>query len=117
MEKIISILFALFCIATALMSNSLLGAGMWFWIILVSGLFVAVSAYVPSLGMLGAFIAGLLALVCIGAVLLGLVAATAGGSFRLEGSEAMLLASFFCIALSGLILVVLCKRKSNRLDV
>ena len=116
MEKIISILFMLFCFATALISNSLLGAGMWFWIILLSGLFVGVSAYIPDLAMMGAFIAGLLALVSIGAVLLGLVAATIGGSFRLEGDEAMLLASFFCIALSGLILVVLCKRKSNRLD-
>jgi hypothetical protein len=115
-EKIISILFTLFCIATALISNSLLGAGMLFWIILSCGLFVGVSAYIPGLAMMGAFIAGLLALVSIGAVLLGLIAATIGGSFRLEGNEAMLLASFFCIALSGLILVVLCKRKSNRLD-
>ncbi len=63
------------------MSNSLLGAGMWFWIILVSGLFVAVSAYIPELEMLGAFVARLLALGSIGAVLLGLVAVTAGGSF------------------------------------
>ena len=63
------------------MSNSLLGAGMWFWIILVSGLFVAVSAYIPELEMLGALVARLLALGSIGAVLLGLVAVTAGGSF------------------------------------
>jgi hypothetical protein len=70
-----------FFIATALMSNSLLGAGMWFWIILVSGLFVAVSAYIPELEMLGAFVARLLALGSIGAVLLGLVAVTADGSF------------------------------------
>ena len=63
------------------MSNSLLGAGMWFWIILVSGLFVAVSAYIPELEMLGAFVARLLALGYIGAVLLGLVAVTADGSF------------------------------------
>jgi vacuolar-type H+-ATPase subunit I/STV1 len=63
------------------MSNSLLGAGMWFWIILVSGLFVAVSAYIPELEMLGTFVARLLALGSIGAVLLGLVAVTADGSF------------------------------------
>ena len=54
---------------------------MWFWIILVSGLFVAVSAYIPELEMLGAFVARLLALGSIGAVLLGLVAVTADGSF------------------------------------
>ena len=63
------------------MSNSLLGAGMWFWIILVSGLFVAVSAYIPELEMLGTFVARLLALGSIGAVLLGLGAVTADGSF------------------------------------
>jgi hypothetical protein len=116
-EKIISVLFALFCIATALLSKSIMGAGLWFWVILLAGLFVGISAYIQGLGMIGAFIAGLLSLVSIAAVLLGLVAATIGGSFRLEGNEAMLLASFFCIALSGLILVMLCKRKSNRLEI
>jgi cbb3-type cytochrome oxidase subunit 3 len=116
MDKVISILFALFCFATATLSNSIMGAGMWFWVILLTGLFVAVSAYMPNLIIVGAFLAGLLTGVSICAVLLGLVAATIGGSFRLDGPEAMLLTLFFCIAICGTIIAIRYKNKSNRIE-
>ena len=49
MNKVVAILFAISCFATSAISNNLLGAGMWFWIIVCTGLFVAVSQFLPAL--------------------------------------------------------------------
>lgn len=114
--KIIAYLFALFCFATAWQSASLMGAGLWFWVIVASGGLVIISCHIKSLELVGAFIAGLLAVISICAVLLGLIAATIGGSFRLEQPEAMLLFLFFCIAVSGSTLALAYKRKVNRIE-
>ncbi|BFM14101.1 hypothetical protein R50073_02840 [Maricurvus nonylphenolicus] len=81
MQKIIGALFALCCFSTAAVSNSLMGAGMWFWIITGAGVFVVASQYIPQLQNVGVACAACLSVVSVGAVLMGLVAATIGGSF------------------------------------
>lgn len=111
MHKSVSLLFGFSCLATALQSNSILGAGMWFWIILLSGLFVAVSAHQPKIASIGAAFAAILVLISIGAVLLGLVAASAGGSFRLQSNEALLLFFFGLIIVFGVMVVYANKRR------
>jgi hypothetical protein len=111
MQKIIAILFALCCFSTAAVSHSLMGAGMWFWIIIGMGGFVAVSQYMPQLQDLGAGCAAILSVISVAAVMLGLVAATIGGSFRLQGQEALLLFLFFLIAVNGFTLLLLNKRR------
>lgn len=105
MNKTIAILFAVSCFATSALSNSIMGPGMWFWIIIITGVFVALSQFFPKIRVFGAGIAGLLGIVSIFAVLLGLVAATIGGSFKLDTDEALLLFSFFLIAVFGITLV------------
>lgn len=83
---------------------------MWFWIIIVTGVFVAVSQFLPALRRLGAVAAFLLALISVLAVVLTLLAATIGGSFRLDDREASLVFGFFLIAASGFALARLDKR-------
>ncbi len=87
-----SALLALACFASAVLSAGILGPGMWAAMLVAAGLLFAASPYVPAvqpaartLSMLG----GILALVAVGLVLL---AATTGGSFRLPGDQAALLA-------------------------
>lgn len=111
MQKIIAIVFALCCFSTAAVSSSLMGVGMWFWIIIGTGGFVAVSQYMPQLQDLGAGCAAILSVISVAAVMLGLVAATIGGSFRLQGQEALLLFLFFLIAVNGFTLLLLNKRR------
>jgi len=111
MHKLVSFLFGLACLATALQSNSLLGAGLWFWVILSSGFFVAVSAFQPKLASIGAAIAALLVIISVGAILLGLVAATAGGFFRLATAEALLLFLFGTMAFFGVMVIYANKRR------
>ena len=114
MLKVTSVLFGALCIATALLSNSMMGAGPWFWIIIATGVLVASSSFIPALHVLGALLALLLSLVSICAVLLGLVAATIGGSFRLDGEEAILLFLFGLIAIFGIAVVVLNRKRHLR---
>lgn len=114
MYKVVGIFFALACFSTSALSNSIMGAGMWFWIILATGAFVAVSQFIPILRGPGAGIAGLLSIISVCAVLFGLVAATIGGSFRLETNEALLLFLFFVVAVLGLTLAISFKRSVRR---
>jgi hypothetical protein len=110
MNKIIAILFALTCFATSALSNSIMGAGMWFWVIIVAGAFVAVSQFYPLLRGAGAGLAMLLAAISFLAVLLGLLVATVGGSFKMDGSSAGLLVLFFISGVLGVTLGVIHKR-------
>jgi len=114
MLKVSSVLFGALCIAAALLSNSIMGAGMWFWIIIATGVLVASCSFMPSLNVLGALLALLLSAISICAVLLGLVAATIGGSFRLDGDEALLLFLFGLIAISGIAVVLLNRKRHLR---
>ena len=101
MHRTLGVLFAFTFFSTSALSFSMMGAGVWFWIIIGVGLFVAVSQYSTVLRGAGAGLATLLSVISICAVLLGLVAATIGGSFRLETNEAFLLLLFFVIAVLG----------------
>ena len=74
-------------------------------IIIATGVFVAVSQFIPALQKLGAVLASLLGFISILAILLGLLAATIGGTFRLDGREILLFASFFLISVCGFALV------------
>ena len=89
-----------------------MGASMWFWVIIATGIFVALSSFIPPVNFLGALLALLLSVISICAVLFGLVAATIGGSFRLDGNEALLL--FGLIAISGIAVVVVNRRNHLR---
>ena len=105
MNKVVGILYAISCFVTSWTSGGMLGVGMWFWIIIASGVFVAFSQYFPMIRGLGTVLAGLIGIVSIVAVLLGLMVATVGGSFKLDGDEVLLLLSFFFIAVFGFTLV------------
>ena len=110
MNKFIAVLFALSCFATAAQSSAIMGAGNWFWIIIVTGALVMLSQFIPKLAGAGSGIALLLSLISICAVLLGLVAATIGGSFKLDNNEALLLFSFALIAIFGFTLAIIHKK-------
>ena len=98
-----SLIFSSACFCMALISADLLGPGMWGYLFIGGGLFVGVSAFVPALDVAARTTAVLAALLAVAAVLLGLLAATIGGSFQLRGSEAWLLASFAVIAIAGFV--------------
>jgi hypothetical protein len=114
MNKIVGILFAIACIATSAVSGSILGVGMWFWIIIAAGVFVAVSQFIPMLRGLGSVAALLLGVISVCAVMLTLLAATTGGSFKIDNNEALLVFTFFMIAVLGFSLVGISKRKSGK---
>jgi len=113
MQKITSILFFFACVATSWISSSLLGVGMWFWIIIASGIFVAVSSFIPLFEAVGVAVAGLLATISVIAVLLGLAASTIGDSSDFGGGVGLLLFLFAVIAVLGFILGSLQKRKNE----
>jgi hypothetical protein len=111
MNKAVAILFAISCLTTSNTSANILGVGMWFWIIAATGIFVAVSQFLPALRQLGSAAALLLALIAVLAVVLTLLAATIGGSFKLDNREALLVFGFFMIAVTGLLLARVNKRQ------
>lgn len=113
MNKAIAILFALTCFATSTLSSRMLGFGMWFYIIIAVGAFVAVSHFIPVLVGVGSGLALLLACLSICAVALGLLAATIGGSFTMDTNSAMLLSLFLMIFVLGLSLAILYKKSLN----
>jgi len=112
MNRIIAILFAIACFATSAVSGNILGAGMWFWIIIATGVFVAVSQFIPVLRQFGSVAALLLGVISVLAVVLTLLAATIGGSFKLGNREALLVFTFLMIAVLGFTLVSI-NRKSG----
>ena len=101
MHKTLAILFCLSCYATAYMSNSLLGAGMWFYIIVFTGSFVAASQFIQKLRAAGVVFAVLLSVVSLLSVALGLVASTVGSSSKNDTETHLLLAFFALIAIFG----------------
>lgn len=103
MHKFIGALFAIACIATAAASNSIMGAGLWFWVIIISGIIVAASQFFPMLRGLGSGLAFILSVLSVLAILLGMLGATVGGSFNMDGSTALLLFLFFVIAALGFV--------------
>ena len=105
MNKTLSILFCLSCFATAYQSNALLGAGMWFYIIVITGSFVAVSQFIQSLRAAGVALAMLLSVVSVLAVIFGYLASTIGGSSKTDTQAVLLLVFFGLIALFGFALV------------
>ncbi|MGL1930853.1 MAG: hypothetical protein OCC45_03710 [Desulfotalea sp.] len=110
MNKAIGILFGIACFSTSALSSSIMGSGMWFWIIICVGTFVAASQFVSVLKGIGSGLATILAGISILAVLLGLVAATIGGSFKIDDSSALLLLLFSIIAILGITLGVMFKK-------
>lgn len=113
MNKILAVLFAISCFATSAVSNSIMGVGMWFWIIIATGIIVAASQFLPVLGELGRGVAMILAVLSVCAVLLTFLAATIGGSFELGGSETLLVISFTMIAIFGFSLTIFTKKNSG----
>ena len=77
---------------------------MWFWIIIATGAIVVMSQFFPGLEKPGAVLASLLSIISTIAIVFGLLAATIGGSFELDGREALLFASFFFVAVFGITL-------------
>ena len=116
MNRIIGVLFAIACISTSWTSGNLLGVGMWFYIILGTGIGVAASQFVPALERLGAGFASVLAVISVIAALLILLLATTGGSFKLDDSEILLLLSFFMIAVFGFSLARVTKKPGSMDD-
>lgn len=110
MNKLIGILFAIACFSTSALSSSIMGVGMWFWVILAAGLLVAACQWIPRLQSLAAGVAFSLSIISILAVLLGLLASTIGGSFNIDSSSAFLLFLFFIIAVLGFVLSSLYRR-------
>ena len=110
MNKLIGVLFAITCFATSALSNSIMGAGIWFWVIIASGLLVAVCQWFPMLQSLAAGVALLLSTLSVLAVLLGLLASTIGGSFNIDDSSALLLFLFFVIAVLGFVVSSIYRR-------
>ncbi len=88
----------------------MLGVGMWFWIIIASGIFVAISQFFSKTQGFGAIVAALIGVISIVAVLLGLLAATVGGSFNSDDDGLLLLLSFFLIAVLGFTLAKINKK-------
>ncbi len=116
MHKIIGIFFAITCFATSAVSNSIMGAGVWFWVIIATGCIVAFSQFFPKIRGPGSGLAMLLGFVSIFAILFGMVAATIGGSFKMDDSSALLLFLFFIVAVLGFVLASLYKRSIRTSD-
>lgn len=114
MKRLICLLFALACFSTATLSSQMLGVGLWFWVILGSGVIAVSSTLYPALLPLAVIAGGCLGLISVVAIVLGLLAATIGGSFNMDGQSALLLLLFGVIAISGLTLVKLHQRDLKR---
>jgi hypothetical protein len=114
MNKIIGILFAVVCFSTSALSSHIMGVGMWFWVIIVTGLFSAISQYYPVLRGVGSGLAVLLGILSLLDVGLGLLASTIGGSFKIDFNSAVLLLLFFIIFILGLMLGSMYKKSIRK---
>lgn len=110
MHKFMGVLFALACFATSAMSNSIMGAGFWFWVIIATGCIVAYSQFSPRLRGLGSGLALLLSFLSILTIVLAMVAATIGGSFKMDDSFGLLLFLFSVVAVLGFVVAILYKK-------
>ena len=85
----------------AVVSINLLGAGPWALALAAFALLVILSPFVPALYSLSRPIAVIGAVLSLLAVLLGLLAATTGGSFRLPGEQKLFLLLLLIFSVSG----------------
>tara|TARA_R110001583_G_scaffold22377_5_gene83983 strand:+ start:16810 stop:17169 length:360 start_codon:yes stop_codon:yes gene_type:complete len=115
MNKVIGIIFAIVCISASAFSSSILGIGMWFWIIIGIGMFVGFSQFFPLLKRTGSGLAILSSVISLLTVLLGLLAATVGGSFNMDNQSAILLLLFFMIAILGGTLGIINKKPTKKI--
>ena len=83
-------------------SMSILGAGMWAWLLLLVAGFVLVSVFVPSLDHMATILGKISGLLAVLALALLLLAATVGGSFRMSESNAIFAVLLVLVALFGL---------------
>ena len=101
MNKILGVFFAISCFVTSGLSGSMLGVGMWFWIIVAAGFFVPISQFVPSLLGIGTVAASILGVIAMLAALLALfVVMTLGGSGPSD-EDILLILGFVMIAVFG----------------
>lgn len=112
--KLVSFCMAISCFITAFLSFQLFGEGMWFWVIIGVGLTTLIALFNDKVQPVAVVFSGLLALVSVGAVLLGLVAATIGGSFKMDSASAFLLFFFGLIAVFGSTMVYLNKKRLKK---
>ncbi len=87
-----------------------MGAGLWFWVIISTGCIVAISQFFPKIRGAGSGLALILSFISIFAIIFGLVAATIGGSFKMDDSSALLLFLFFIVAVLGFVVASLYKK-------
>jgi len=91
--------------ATSGLSGSMLGVGMWFWIIGATGVFVAISQFVPRLRDIGIVAASILGVIAILAALLALFVMMSIGGSGPSNEEVLLILGFITIAVFGFSLV------------
>jgi hypothetical protein len=103
LNKILGVFFAISCFATSGLSGSMLGVGMWFWIIVATGFFVAISQFVPGLRGIGTVAASILGVIAILAALLALFVVIGGSGPSNE--DILLILGFVMIAVFGFSLV------------
>jgi hypothetical protein len=94
----------------------MMGAGLWFWVIISIGCITATCQFLPRCRGVGAGLALLLSIISVCAILLGMLAATIGGSFNMDGSSALLLFLFFLVAVLGFVLASLYKKSIRSSD-
>ncbi|NNL99294.1 MAG: hypothetical protein HKO62_01000 [Gammaproteobacteria bacterium] len=104
-------IFMLGCIGTFWQSATLLGFGMWGWIILGAGVLVGISPHLPSMRANARAVALILVMLSCIALPLALLAAGTGGAFKLSTDEILLLLGFAMIAVSGIAVARATRRK------
>ena len=112
-NSFIAIFFMFACCGTALVSGTIWGPGPWGTMFALSGLFVFVSRAYTVLDLFARGVAGLTALISILSLLLGLVASTIGGSFRVDQPTLLLFIGLFFMFLFGLIFALIRDPKSK----
>lgn len=105
MNKLLGVLFAIACFATAGLSGRMLGVGMWFWIIAGAGLVVAVSQFIPSLRGFATLTASVLAVIAAVAASLALFALVALGGSGPSNEDVLLIFGFAMISVLGFSIV------------
>lgn len=111
--SITSALIAVVGLAIAALSASLLGVGVWGLAILAVSLVIAISPYVDVLMPLAKGMAAFFAVIAVLAILLGLLAATTGGTFRLPADQALLL---FLFGVYAILCIVFSRTKHIEMD-
>ena len=109
MNKLMALLFAIACLLTATVSSRLLGMGMWYYIILISGSLVFSFQFIENLIPIARVIAILMVIISVGAVVLTLLASTIGGSSNMDEGATLLTFGFVGIAIFGFVVARITK--------